>query len=170
MRQDISTDRSGLTDAWTSMGPTATLAVDHATHAGMRRGLRTTGTSLSSQMRWLKSCSKNFLIVSVIRRQKTVEKKTECRCGRGTGFWCGSCLSTRMGQNIQEVFRMPDWSCPSCLQICNCSGRTCDRHLAGLGCTRILSGEARDQGYMSVSFPTILSSAAQIQPMLDAFQ
>ena len=119
------------------------------------------GTSLSSQMRWLQSCSKNFLIVSVIRRQKTVEKKTECGCGRGTGFWCGSCLSTRMGQNIQEVFRMPDWRCPSCLQICNCSGRTCDRHLAGLGCTRILSGEARDQGYMSVSFPTILSHLQQ---------
>lgn len=84
-------------------------------------------------------------------RQKTIGRKTECGCGRGTGFWCGSCLSTRMGQNIDEVFRMPDWKCPSCLEICNCSGRTCDRHMAGLGCTRILSGEARDQGYKSVS-------------------
>ena len=45
---------------------------------------------------------------------------------------------------------MPDWRCPSCLGICNCSGRTCDRHNAGLGCTRILSAEAREQGYRSV--------------------
>lgn len=56
-----------------------------------------------------------------------------------------------MGQNIDEIFQMSDWKCPSCLEICNCSGRTCDRHNASLGCTRILSGEAREQGYRSVS-------------------
>ena len=84
-------------------------------------------------------------------RQKTAGRKTECSCGRGTGVWCGSCLNTRMGQNIDEIFQMSDWSCPSCLEICNCSGRTCDRHNAHLGCTRILSGEAREQGYKSVS-------------------
>ena len=87
---------------------------------------------------------------AILIRQKTVEHKTECQCGRGTGYWCGSCLSTRMGQNIAEVLKRSDWRCPSCLQICNCSGRTCDRHVAGLGCTKMLSGEARDQGYQSV--------------------
>lgn len=84
-------------------------------------------------------------------RQKTAGRKTECGCGRGTGVWCGSCLNTRMGQNIDEISQMTDWTCPSCLEICNCSGRTCDRHNAHLGCTRILSGEAREQGYKSVS-------------------
>ena len=110
-------------------------------------------------------------------------RKTECSCGRGTGFWCGSCLNTRMGQNIDEVFRMPDWRCPSCLQICNCSGRTCDRHNAGLGCTRILSAEAREQGYKSVRPFTRFRPAVQLpvhtavypgmgnnDPLVDDFQ
>ena len=89
--------------------------------------------------------------LDICGRQKTAGQKTDCSCGRGTGIWCGSCLNTRMGQNIDEVFHMSDWKCPSCLEICNCSGRTCDRHNANLGCTRILSGEAREQGYRSVS-------------------
>ena len=45
-------------------------------------------------------------------RQKTVDVKTECPCyhtrgrmagGRGRGFWCGTCLNIRMGQNLDEV-------------------------------------------------------------------
>jgi len=59
------------------------------------------------------------------------EAVSECAC-RGAlcserGTWCGTCLWTRVGQNLDEARSDPGWRCPPCLDLCNCSG---------LGCTR----------------------------------
>ena len=54
-------------------------------------------------------------------RQRTTEPKTRCsRCagrdnhygGPNRGVLCGSCLSGRFGENIDEVVLNPEWVCP----------------------------------------------------------
>lgn len=44
------------------------------------------------------------------------------------------------------------WRCPSCLDLCNCSGRTCSRFQKGLEPTEQLHSEAVNQGFKSVCF------------------
>lgn len=92
-------------------------------------------------------------------RQKTVDQKTYCPCynstkrivgGKGRGFWCGSCLFIRMGENIHEVRQRRDWRCPCCQDICNCSGANCLRARRNLAVTNQLIHEATKQGFKSV--------------------
>lgn len=112
------------------------------------------------------SCFKISDINSVTAyRQKTIDPKTFCPCyystkrivgGKGRGFWCGSCLYIRMGENLHEVKSMKDWRCPCCRDICNCSGANCLRARRNLAVTNQLIHEATKQGFKSVSSPTLL--------------
>lgn len=57
-------------------------------------------------------------------RQKTSDTKTICRSGKCVGlrgFFCGPCLRTRYGEDARKALLDPDWSCPVCRGICNCS-------------------------------------------------
>ncbi|KAK4310909.1 hypothetical protein Pmani_017564 [Petrolisthes manimaculis] len=57
-------------------------------------------------------------------RQKTADTKTICRSGRCVGlrgFFCGPCLRTRYGEDARKALLDPDWCCPVCRGVCNCS-------------------------------------------------
>ncbi|XP_061893684.1 cell division cycle-associated protein 7-like [Entelurus aequoreus] len=57
-------------------------------------------------------------------RQKTVDTKTCCRhqeCRGIQGQFCGPCLRNRYGEDIRKALLDPDWTCPPCRGICNCS-------------------------------------------------
>ncbi|KAI3702467.1 hypothetical protein L6452_28205 [Arctium lappa] len=55
-------------------------------------------------------------------RQKTRGLRTTCcKCNLVQGQFCGDCLFMRYGENILEVNANPDWVCPACRDICNCS-------------------------------------------------
>ncbi len=73
----------------------------------------------------------------------------------------GSCLQGRIGENIHEVLDNPDWICPCCRDICNCSGVNCMRLKRGWFPTNQLSREAGDQGYKSVAHYLILTHLSE---------
>jgi len=57
-------------------------------------------------------------------RQKTTDTKTVCRSGHCIGVrgqFCGTCLNNRYGESVAEALKDPDWTCPPCRNICNCS-------------------------------------------------
>uniref|UniRef100_A0A8C5QFZ4 Cell division cycle associated 7 like n=1 Tax=Leptobrachium leishanense TaxID=445787 RepID=A0A8C5QFZ4_9ANUR len=57
-------------------------------------------------------------------RQKTVDTKTVCRnlgCGGVRGQFCGPCLRNRYGEDVRTALLDPDWICPPCRDVCNCS-------------------------------------------------
>uniref|UniRef100_A0A672FND2 Zinc-finger domain-containing protein n=1 Tax=Salarias fasciatus TaxID=181472 RepID=A0A672FND2_SALFA len=57
-------------------------------------------------------------------RQKTVDTKTCCRsedCRGIQGHFCGPCLRNRYGEDVRTVLLDPEWKCPPCRGICNCS-------------------------------------------------
>ncbi|KAL3978756.1 hypothetical protein ACER0C_019818 [Sarotherodon galilaeus] len=57
-------------------------------------------------------------------RQKTVDTKTCCRsedCRGIQGQFCGLCLRNRYGEDVKKALLDPDWKCPPCRGICNCS-------------------------------------------------
>ncbi|KAK2978385.1 hypothetical protein RJ640_016487 [Escallonia rubra] len=55
-------------------------------------------------------------------RQKTLGLHTNCcKCNLVQGQLCGDCLYTRYGENVAEANENPDWICPVCRGICNCS-------------------------------------------------
>jgi len=57
-------------------------------------------------------------------RQKTKDQKTICRSGHCVGIrgqFCGSCLENRYGENVGVALKDPEWTCPPCRNICNCS-------------------------------------------------
>uniref|UniRef100_A0A4W5KVY8 Cell division cycle associated 7b n=1 Tax=Hucho hucho TaxID=62062 RepID=A0A4W5KVY8_9TELE len=57
-------------------------------------------------------------------RQKTLDTKTVCRSGvciGGKGQFCGPCLRNRYGEDVHAALLDPDWECPLCRGICNCS-------------------------------------------------
>ncbi|KAM3878070.1 cell division cycle-associated protein 7-like [Diretmus argenteus] len=57
-------------------------------------------------------------------RQKTVDTKTCCRsesCRGIMGQFCGPCLRNRYGEDVRTALRDPEWQCPPCRGICNCS-------------------------------------------------
>ncbi|KAM7474945.1 hypothetical protein LguiB_022188 [Lonicera macranthoides] len=55
-------------------------------------------------------------------RQKTLGRHTDCsKCKLLQGKLCGDCLYTRYGENVIEANENPDWTCPACRGICNCS-------------------------------------------------
>ncbi|XP_017264106.1 cell division cycle-associated protein 7 isoform X2 [Kryptolebias marmoratus] len=57
-------------------------------------------------------------------RQKTVDTKTCCRsddCRGIQGQFCGPCLRNRYGEDVRKALLDPNWKCPPCRGICNCS-------------------------------------------------
>ncbi|XP_023574985.1 LOW QUALITY PROTEIN: cell division cycle-associated protein 7 [Octodon degus] len=57
-------------------------------------------------------------------RQKTIDTKTNCRnpeCWGIRGQFCGSCLRNCYGEDVRDALLDPDWHCPPCRGICNCS-------------------------------------------------
>ncbi|XP_041801282.1 cell division cycle-associated protein 7-like [Chelmon rostratus] len=57
-------------------------------------------------------------------RQKTTDTKTCCRsedCRGIQGQFCGPCLRNRYGEDVKKALLDPEWKCPPCRGICNCS-------------------------------------------------
>ncbi|KAM4613737.1 cell division cycle-associated protein 7-like [Polymixia lowei] len=57
-------------------------------------------------------------------RQKTIDTKTCCRsedCRGIQGQFCGPCLRNRYGEDVKKALLDPEWQCPPCRGICNCS-------------------------------------------------
>ncbi|XP_041116298.1 cell division cycle-associated protein 7a [Polyodon spathula] len=57
-------------------------------------------------------------------RQKTTDTKTNCRnpdCVGVRGQFCGPCLRNRYGEEVRNALLDPNWHCPPCQGICNCS-------------------------------------------------
>jgi hypothetical protein len=79
-------------------------------------------------------------------RQKTIEIKAKCK--QCTLYFCPRCLKNRYNEAVDEVNTLPDWSCPRCRKLCNCSN--C-RKKAGLEATGILAKVAKTAGFGSVS-------------------
>lgn len=55
-------------------------------------------------------------------RQKTLDTKTKC-CTKAciTGQFCGPCLKNRYTESVADALNNPEWECPPCRNICNCS-------------------------------------------------
>ncbi|KAK9077290.1 hypothetical protein SSX86_005627 [Deinandra increscens subsp. villosa] len=82
-------------------------------------------------------------------RQKTIGLRTKCcKCTSVQGQFCGDCLFMRYGENVQEANANPDWVCPVCRDICNCS--RC-RKIKGWEPTGNLYRKALHLGYKSVA-------------------
>ncbi|GLT39988.1 hypothetical protein SLA2020_141510 [Shorea laevis] len=55
-------------------------------------------------------------------RLKTLGHHTRCsKCDMVQGQFCGDCLSMRYGENVIEANQNPNWICPVCRGVCNCS-------------------------------------------------
>ncbi|GLT55223.1 hypothetical protein SLA2020_283640 [Shorea laevis] len=54
--------------------------------------------------------------------RKTLGHHTHCiKCNLVQGQFCGDCLYMRYGENVTEANQNPNWICPVCRGICNCS-------------------------------------------------
>ncbi|KAG6398485.1 hypothetical protein SASPL_139947 [Salvia splendens] len=92
-------------------------------------------------------------------RQKTLGQRTHCsNCNMVQGQFCGDCLYMRYGENVLEANANPDWICPVCRGICNCS--LC-RHAKGWPPTGILYKKILNLGYKSVAHYLIQTRRAQ---------
>uniref|UniRef100_A0A3P8U0U5 Cell division cycle associated 7a n=1 Tax=Amphiprion percula TaxID=161767 RepID=A0A3P8U0U5_AMPPE len=83
-------------------------------------------------------------------RQKTTDTKTNCRnpeCQGVRGQFCGPCLRNRYGEEVRDALLNPDWQCPPCRGICNCS--FC-RAREGRCATGVLVYLAKYHGYDNV--------------------
>ncbi|XP_006813976.1 cell division cycle-associated 7-like protein [Saccoglossus kowalevskii] len=83
-------------------------------------------------------------------RQKTDDMKTICRsgvCFGVRGQFCGPCLRNRYGEDAKKALKDPNWACPPCRGVCNCS--FC-RKKTGHHATGILIHLARHSGYDNV--------------------
>ncbi|XP_039198069.1 cell division cycle-associated 7-like protein isoform X1 [Crotalus tigris] len=57
-------------------------------------------------------------------RQKTMDTKTICHnedCVGVRGQFCGPCLRNRYGEDVKVALLNPEWLCPPCRGVCNCS-------------------------------------------------
>ncbi|XP_078260658.1 cell division cycle-associated protein 7a [Rhinoraja longicauda] len=80
-------------------------------------------------------------------RQKTIDTKTNCRnpeCVGVRGQFCGPCLRNRYGELVRNALLDPNWQCPPCRGICNCS--FC-RQREGRCATGVLVYLAKYHGY-----------------------
>ncbi|XP_019945612.2 cell division cycle-associated protein 7a [Paralichthys olivaceus] len=83
-------------------------------------------------------------------RQKTIDTKTNCRnpeCQGVRGQFCGPCLRNRYGEEVRDALLDPEWLCPPCRGICNCS--FC-RAREGRCATGVLVYLAKFHGYDNV--------------------
>ncbi|CAI0554271.1 unnamed protein product [Linum tenue] len=82
-------------------------------------------------------------------RQKTLGHRTHCSsCQRVQGQFCGDCLYMRYGEHVLEALEDPNWICPVCRGICNCS--FC-RQAKGFAPTGIMYRKISSLGYKSVA-------------------
>ncbi|KAL3833386.1 hypothetical protein ACJIZ3_008122 [Penstemon smallii] len=82
-------------------------------------------------------------------RQKTLGHRTHCsQCNMVQGQFCGDCLYMRYGENVLEANANPNWTCPVCRGICNCS--LC-RQAKGWPATGSLYRKISSLGYKSVA-------------------
>ena len=82
-------------------------------------------------------------------RQKTMGKRTWCsHCNTLHGVFCGDCLMMRYGEHVDEANANPDWKCPACRDLCNCS--FC-RTRKGYPPTGSMYRRAIREGYASVA-------------------
>lgn len=95
-------------------------------------------------------------------RQKTLGLHTHCsKCNLVQGQFCGDCLFMRYGENVIEVNQDPNWICPVCRGICNCS--LC-RHAKGWAPTGNLYRKVIRLGFKSVAHYLIQTRRAQTRP------
>ncbi|KAI3432866.1 hypothetical protein D9Q98_010449 [Chlorella vulgaris] len=89
-------------------------------------------------------------------RQKTMGKRTCCSgCQSLQGVLCGDCLFMRYGENVDEATANPEWLCPLCRDICNCSFH---RSKSGWAPTGTLYRHAIAEGYASVAHYLVLNN------------
>ncbi|XP_048335958.2 uncharacterized protein LOC107424729 [Ziziphus jujuba] len=82
-------------------------------------------------------------------RQKTLGHRTHCcKCNKVQGQFCGDCLYMRYGEHVLEAIENPDWMCPACRGICNCS--LC-RQAKGWAPTGTLYKKISQLGFKSVA-------------------
>ncbi|KAJ4762400.1 Zinc-finger domain of monoamine-oxidase A repressor R1 [Rhynchospora pubera] len=88
-------------------------------------------------------------------RQKTMGYRTSCcKCQLVQGQFCGDCLYMRYGENVLEAIKNPDWICPACRGICNCSFCRLKKGWNPTGC---LYKKVVNLGYKSVAHYLILT-------------
>ncbi|XP_024167798.1 uncharacterized protein LOC112174292 [Rosa chinensis] len=92
-------------------------------------------------------------------RQKTLGQHTHCcKCDLVQGQFCGDCLYMRYGENVIEASKNPDWVCPVCRGICNCS--LCSKE-KGWEPTGNLYRKVINLGYKSVAHYLIQTRRSQ---------
>nr|GMD51796.1 cell division cycle-associated protein 7-like [Ipomoea batatas] len=95
-------------------------------------------------------------------RQKTLGHRTHCsKCNMVQGQFCGDCLYMRYGEHVLEANCNPDWICPVCRGICNCS--LC-RQAKGWAPTGPLYKKIKNLGYESVAHYLIQTHRANTNP------
>ncbi|XP_016471865.1 uncharacterized protein LOC107793931 [Nicotiana tabacum] len=93
-------------------------------------------------------------------RQKTLGHRTHCcKCNLVQGQFCGDCLYMRYGEHVLEAKKNPDWICPACRGICNCS--LC-RQAKGWAPTGPLYKKIARLGYKSVAHYLIQTHRASV--------
>ncbi|GLT75254.1 hypothetical protein SLA2020_469900 [Shorea laevis] len=92
-------------------------------------------------------------------RQKTLGHRTHCsKCNMVQGQFCGDCLYMRYGEHVLEAIENPNWVCPVCRGICNCS--LC-RNAKGWAPTGALYKKISQMGFKSVAHYLIQTRQAQ---------
>ncbi|PIA56134.1 hypothetical protein AQUCO_00700468v1 [Aquilegia coerulea] len=92
-------------------------------------------------------------------RQKTLGHHTHCiKCNLVQGQFCGDCLYMRYGEHVLEVKQNPNWICPVCRGICNCS--LC-RQAKGWPATGSLYRKISKLGFKSVAHYLIQTRCAE---------
>ncbi|KAJ6907408.1 hypothetical protein NC651_017958 [Populus alba x Populus x berolinensis] len=92
-------------------------------------------------------------------RQKTLGYRTHCwECKMVQGQFCGDCLYMRYGEHVLEALENPNWLCPVCRGICNCS--LC-RQGKGWPPTGTLYRKISSLGYKSVAHYLIQTKRLQ---------
>ncbi|KAF0895723.1 hypothetical protein E2562_014334 [Oryza meyeriana var. granulata] len=95
-------------------------------------------------------------------RQKTLGHHTRCcKCQIVQGQFCGDCLYMRYGENVLEAKKNPNWMCPVCRGICNCSICRTKKGWFPTGCVyrKVVS-----LGYKSVAHYLIETQRASANP------
>ncbi|KAF5752930.1 hypothetical protein HS088_TW01G00848 [Tripterygium wilfordii] len=92
-------------------------------------------------------------------RQKTLGLRTHCsQCNLVQGQFCGDCLYMRYGEHVVEAIENPNWICPACRGICNCS--LC-RQAKGWPATGSLYRKISNLGFKSVAHYLIQTQRSQ---------
>jgi len=89
-------------------------------------------------------------------RQKYLGKRTSCsHCQTLQGQFCGDCLFQRYGENLEEANENPNWKCPHCRGLCNCSFH---RSRRGWAPTGSMFPHADALGFLSVAHYLVLNN------------